>query len=150
MVLDKSIMWHNCHHLPSPQLFLSRKNETPYPLNANSLLPLPQSLATTSMILTALGTSSKGNHMVFVFLWLCLPLRVEFFRSQGKAGPQQHWGLRAQWEGPSVVTGAGEFGTSRGPGRQARGQSLGRKTLVLWGAVPCFRVPFSSKHLLSF
>ena len=49
-----------------------------------------------------------------------------------------------------MVRAAGEFGTSRGPGRQARGQGLGRETLVLWGARPCIGVPFSSKHLLPF
>ena len=49
-----------------------------------------------------------------------------------------------------MLRAGGEFGTLRSPGRQARGQGLGRETLVLWGAGPCFRVPFSLEHLLSF
>ena len=51
----------------------SCKTETLHPLKQHSLLPTPESLATTilpSLNLITLGTSYKRNHTVFVFLWL--------------------------------------------------------------------------------
>ena len=51
--------------------FTSSQTETPYPLNNNSLFPLPQPLVTTvllSVFMPILGTSYKWNHTIFVFL----------------------------------------------------------------------------------
>ena len=70
---------------PSPQsisrTFSSSRPETLSPLNTNCSVPLPQPLATTTplsvfMNLTALETSYKRRHTVFVLLWQAYMINI--------------------------------------------------------------------------
>ena len=50
MALNTFTMFWNLHHQPSPELFSSSQTETLSPLNNHAPFPLPQTLATTTLL----------------------------------------------------------------------------------------------------